>query len=338
MDREGPSLGQMIFNLVTRGESEPDSVPEIFAVALEALPRLTAVTKLSVVHDYTGAWRDDPLIQQVIRCVWQFIGDRLRFLKVRVALENLERLLPTSLHLPYLKILAVNAEGYSRVADNAGEFIISTMIQSHSSSLRDVSFTTKNTAIDLRRISQSLQHLPRLQAIHLSLPFGPVVPHPLPAYDLLYSCRRHLEVLSLDFENYTREDALTPLSIFRERWCYVDLPHVRDLRINPPIKDFGREFIEYIHRFAPSLISLSINLDLNLNYSDVELLSSIFHDFLSLQNLSICTRCFCPDILALLARTLPCLRTLNLTYSYISTTTGREGQLWNKPEQARLVS
>ena len=49
------------------------------------------------------------------------------------------------------------------------------MIQSHTSSLRDVTFTTKNIAVDFRPIFRSLQHVAHLRAIHLSFPFGPFV-------------------------------------------------------------------------------------------------------------------------------------------------------------------
>jgi hypothetical protein len=155
---------------------------------------------------------------------------------------------------------------------------------------------------------------------------------------LLHSCRRHLQVLSLSFGTYTEENALPSSSLFGENWCYVDLPHVRDLRIDPPAMIFGPEFVEYIHRFAPSLISLSIEPNLKLRYCQAEQLSSIFHDFLSLRNLSICTRCLCPDILGLFARTLPLLQTLSLRYSYISPTTDQAGRSFNDSELSDLVS
>jgi len=316
------SLGRiipLIVNLATR--SKPSSVSEIVAVFLDALPRLTAVTKLYVKHDYSGACCDHPLIRQSLRDIWRVFGDRLQSLQVHVIFENLELLLPTSLHLPCLELFTVQTEGLNSIAASACESIIPTTVKSHASSLRSVSFTTENAAVDPRPIFQSLQLLPCLRAIHLSFPFGPSVPSPFPAYDLLYSCRGFLEFLSLDFGTYMREHASRSLSLFREDWCFVDLPRLSELRIDPPIMTLRQDFIDYIHRFAPSLISLWIKPHLVLRVHETYQLSSIFHNFLFLRNLSICIHLFCPDILALLARTLSCLQTLTLGYLIVSPTT-----------------
>lgn len=329
------SFGRMIpliFSLITRIKYDQlSSIAEI----IDALPRLTAVTKLHVIYDYNGAGYDDPLILDLIKNVWHVFGDRLRFLQVRVAFDNLELLLPPSLHLPYLEVLRIDADGSNTIPAIGYEPNISSMIKSHSSSLRDVSFTANNIAVDLRPIFRSLQDVHRLQAIHLSFPFGPFVPSPFPAHDMLYSCRHRLESLSLNFGTYRREHAFRSFSLFREDWCAVDLPHLRELKIDPPIMFFGQEFVDYIHQFAPSLISLSINPNLRLRYHEAERLSEIFPDFLSLKNLSICIRYLCPGILALLAQTLPRLQTLHLWYSYISV--AEEGML-NDPELPRVVS
>ena len=310
------SLGRFITNLVKRSKFDNlGTVSEIVAVALDALPRLAAVTKLFVIHGYTGAYHDAPLILQLLRDVWQIFGDRLRSLQVQVVFENLELLLPASLNLPNL---SVNADGVSSTTASTCESIIPTVIRSHASSLRDVSFTTGNAAIDTRPIFQSLQALPGLQAIHISIPFGPFVPSPFPANHMLYSCRRHLEFLSLDFRTFMRDHASRSSTLFSEDWCSVDLPHLRELRINPPIMGSSQEFIDYIHRFAPSLTSLWIKPNLKLRYNQ---LGSIFRDFLSLRNLSISIEWFFPDVLALLAQTLPHLLTLHLRYSHLAAST-----------------
>ena len=52
----------------------------------------------------------------------------------------------THLHLPNLKVLSIKDEGAgSSITSSARESIV---IQSHASSLRDVSFTTGNAAVD----------------------------------------------------------------------------------------------------------------------------------------------------------------------------------------------
>ena len=312
-------MGRFITNLVKRSKSNNlSTVSEFVAVALDALPRLTAVTKLSVIHSYTGAYHDAPLILQLLRDVWQIFGDRLRSLQVQVVFENLELLLPASLNLPNLEILTVNADGISSTMASTCESIIPTVIRSHASSLRNVSFTTGNAAVDTRPIFQSLQVLPGLQAIHISIPFGPFVPSPFPANHMLYNCQHHLEFLSLDFGTFMHDHALRSSTLFSEDWCFVNLPRLRELRINPPIMGSSREFIDYIHRFAPSLTSLWIKPNLKLHYNQ---LGSIFRDFLSLRNLSISIEWFFPDVLALLAQTLPHLQTLNLRYSHLDATT-----------------
>src|SRR5258705_485527 len=95
------SLGRFITNLVKRNKSEKlGTVSEIVAVVLDTLPRLAAVTNLSIVHDYNGTCHDAPLILQLLKDVWKIFGDRLRSLKVQVVFENLGFLLPISLHLP----------------------------------------------------------------------------------------------------------------------------------------------------------------------------------------------------------------------------------------------
>ena len=307
----------LITSLVTKSKPHRlGSVSEIVAVVLDTLPQLTAVTKLYIIHDHSGACRDDPLILQLLRDIWQIFGDQLQSLQVQVAFENLELLLPTSLHLPYLKVLTVNAEGFSSATAIACESIIPTTIQSHASSLRNVSFMTQHAAINPQPIFQSLQNLPCLQAIDLSFPF---IGRPFPAYNMLYNCRQHLKFLSLSFGTYMGGHTCHSLSLFHENWCTLNLPHIRELRINPPImlRVLSQEFVDYIHRFAQSLISLWIKPNLRLDYREVKKLCSIFPDFLSLRNLTIYIYWLCPDILALLAQTLPGLQTLSLLYDHI---------------------
>lgn len=205
--------------------------------------------------------------------------------------------------------------------------------KSHKSSLRSVTFKTKNAAVNLRPIFWSLRDLPCLQAIHLSFPFGHSAPCPFPAYDMLYSCQHHLKFLSLEFAKAynPNRDYSRSISLFSEDWCFVNLPRLRELRVVPPTSQtLDQGFVNYIHRFAPSLISLWINPhhDLVLCLSKVNQLSSIFSDFLSLRNLTICIRLFCPDILVLLAKTLPQLRTLTLKYFEIGSTT--IGYVWTE--------
>lgn len=313
------SLGRFVKNLVKRNKSDKlGTVSEIVAVGLDALPRLAAVTRLFIIHQDDGACHDVPLIRQLLRDVWKIFGDRLQSLQVQVVFENLELLLPTHLHLPNLVMLSVKAEGFSSIKAGVCEAVIPTMIRSHASSLRAVAFTTGNAAVDTQPIFQSLQVLPRLLAIYLSIPFGPFVPKPFPATRMLYGCRRRLQLLSLDFGTFMGEHAWRSSTLFSEDWCSVDLPCLRELRINPPIMDSSQGFIDYIHRFAPSLITLWIKPNLVFRYDG---LGSLCRDFLSLRNLSISIDYFSPDVLALLARRLPRLQALNLRYNYLTATT-----------------
>jgi len=121
------SLGRiipLIVNFATR--SKFVSVPEIVEFCLDALPQFTAVTMLHLKHDYSGACRNHPLILQSLRHVWQVFGNRLQSLRVHVAFENLDLLLPTSLHwhLPCLEFLTIDAEGLSSIPAGACESII----------------------------------------------------------------------------------------------------------------------------------------------------------------------------------------------------------------------
>ena len=79
----------LIANLVTQGGSYRQ-VGSIVAIAQHALSRLASVTKLNVTYDYSGACGRDPLILQLITDLWQVFADRVGFLEVRVAFENIQ--------------------------------------------------------------------------------------------------------------------------------------------------------------------------------------------------------------------------------------------------------
>jgi len=106
-------------------------------------------------------------------------------------------------------------------------------------------------------------------------------------------------------------------AFFCQDWCYIKLPNLRELTIQTPHMGLCKEFFDYIHLFASSLVTLTISGH-RLSYQEAEQLSSKLADFRFLRHLTLGIRGLSPSILAIFARTVPWLSHLILRYNYIS--------------------
>ena len=175
LSRRIGSLGRiipLIVNAVTRSKLKPlGTGHKMVAIALDAIPRITAATKLYIAYDYECTERYDPMILQVIRDVWENLGGQLRHLHASVTFENLELLFPKSLHLPFLEILEIETPSrQSKITTNFAEATLSA-IQSISPCLRKVFFMT-DALIDFEPVFRSLKYdMPHLRLVFVIVPF-----------------------------------------------------------------------------------------------------------------------------------------------------------------------
>ncbi len=289
-------------------------------IAVHAVPRLTRISTLSFVYaktsdDSDGSCDTEVIFPEILRIT----GHHLRNLHIQS---------PFAMYLPpqlgSLESFSVNASGrYHRpeIHDIMLEKV-STFLLTHQSTIRDVSFSIDNPILDISPILQCLQDMSRLHTIELCLSYGTISSTATANFqggrEILEKHRQHLRSLSLSFV-VDRVIGWAVPAFFRQDWCSVKLPNLRNLTIRIPSVPFRRDLGIYIRHFSSSLVSLKImHVPFSAHVGDSKLRSFcvMLGDFPCLQDLSLYLSNFNLEQLIVFASTLPHLHSLLLHYSY----------------------
>ena len=306
------------------------------------MPRLTGVTTLDIAPMNCGCGSKPPQshgesdhsdVQQLVIPIWHAFRNQLRLLKIDSALEDLEGLSPGSLQMPALDTLALNAHStYPNEIGVDGTIakVLVPILTEHQSTLRNVSFRIDSH--DYSPILLCLGNIRRLQSMELFLPPKAT---PFAGFHVLAAHQASLTSLTLCHLPPPEHRNADP-SFFSQDWCSVELPFLVELKVLLPKMSFSPEFADYIHRFASSLVSLTILDTPDFKYEDIREFGSSLRDFHSLRSLTLSIYGFSPNNLALFAAALPHLRSLSLSYHYICP--HKDGQHFNPFHLSELVS
>ena len=291
-------------------------------ITLHAMPRLIHVSTLSFAYakslDNMDGRRDmeaSLIFPETLRIV----GDRLRNLHIQS---------PFAMYLPpqlgSLESFSVDAVGPCHRPDIHNVMIdkVPAFLLAHQSTIRDVSFSIDNPTLDITPILQCLRDMSCLHTIRLSLSYGTISSGTSVDFqggrEILAKHQQHLTSLSLGFVGDRVIGWAVPV-FFRQDWCSVKLPNLRDLTIRLPGVPFRRELGIYIRQFSTSLVSLKIMhvpFSAHIGNGKFRSFCDILSAFPCLEDLSLYLSNFNIEQLIVFASTLPHLRSLLLHYSY----------------------
>ena len=311
-------IGQSV---VKRTGGKSEAVMELDPIILDILPKLTGVTELSIIYKENDPPSYATMTSLIFAGAWKAFGDRLRSLSIHSSTANLGTLLPTSLRLPSLEIFSVETS----VSTDTTEIVATTLIPflvTHQSSLRQISIRINQYHLEVSSIFRCLQDMPCLHGISIQVGVPPnffsVGQVPFNGYSMLMAHQQNLKSFALYFPYYPGlSSSLSHSAFFCQDWCHLKLPNLRDLTIEGAHTELCKEFFDYIHLFASSLVTLTIS-GYWISYKEARRLGRKLADFRSLGRLTLDIHTLSPSILAVFAQALPGLSHLVFRYHSIS--------------------
>uniref|UniRef100_A0A8H7Y2P2 F-box domain-containing protein n=1 Tax=Psilocybe cubensis TaxID=181762 RepID=A0A8H7Y2P2_PSICU len=257
---------------------------------------------------------------------WHTFGSNLKSLDLRVPLEDMARVLPTTQRgasetLPSLETLAMHVRHavYTTSDSDILLNIVLPFLQAQKHSLRSLTLDV-GPQVDISLFLLSMENFPLMASFHIKQFFSRDGQGNLKGlYRLLQTQQEHLTDLSIDLVPHSGN--LPPVNQFFSQKCFaVSLPNLNRLTIN--LHQFPSTYkaglIRYVYSFAESLTYLSVDLDQQYCTSeDVQTLTKPFKEHRGLRELRLSVLEFGPSLLNTLAQNLPRLGTLHLSFRYL---------------------